>query len=126
MRIIQSGKGTVRAAPMEGSPEAEVLVGGDGERLAVARVVVPPGGGMPDHEHGESEALVLCQGGRLRIRESGREETLEPGTMALIRIGESVSLENLSDWEAATILAFFAPPGFVETLRSWPIVDRSS
>lgn len=46
--------------------------------------------------------------------------------MALIRIGERVSLENLSTSESATILAFFAPPGFVETLRSWPIAERSS
>lgn len=79
MRIIQPGEGPARSAPVEYGPEAEVLVGGDGERLAVARVVVPPGGGMPEHDHGESEAMVLCQDGRIRLREGGREETLEPG-----------------------------------------------
>lgn len=126
MRIIQPGQGPVRAALIEDSPEVEILVGGGGERLAAARVMVPPGGGMPEHAHGESEALVLCQGGRLRTRESGREEILETSKRALIRIGERVSLEDLSDSEAATILAFFALPGFVETLRSWPVVERSS
>lgn len=55
-----------------------------------------------------------------------REETLEPGKMALIRVGEKVSLENLSALEEATMLAFFAPPDFVETLRAWPIAERSS
>lgn len=46
--------------------------------------------------------------------------------MALIRVGEKVSLENLSAVEEATMLAFFAPPDFVETLRAWPIAERSS
>lgn len=124
MRIIQPGRKPMRAAPVENGPEAEVLVGGGGERLAVARVIIPPGGGMPGHEHGESETLLLCQDGRVWIRMGRCEETLQPDGMALIRIGERVNLENISAVEEATLLAFFAPPGFVETLRSWPVVAR--
>ena len=51
MRVIESGSGAERRAPMEGGPTVEILVGagnaeGVGNRGA-ARVLVPPGGGMP-------------------------------------------------------------------------------
>lgn len=67
-------------------------------------------------EHGESEALILCQEGR--IREGKREETLEPGGMALIRTGERVSLENLSGSKAVAILA--SSPHQASSRRSAP------
>ncbi|QIN84571.1 cupin domain-containing protein [Rubrobacter tropicus] len=123
MRIIEPESGTTRAAPVEGGPTVEVLVGGDGAEsgnLAAARVTVPPGGRMPEHDHGESEALMIVQSGRVVIREGGREETLAPGKMASIGIGERVSLENPSSSEPASLLAFFAPPAFARTFGAWP------
>ncbi len=93
---------------------------GEGGKIAAAHVVVPPGGGMPEHDHGESEALVVVQSGLVVIREGGREETLAPGKMASIGVGEMVSLENPSSSEPASLLAFFAPPGFVRTFEAWP------
>lgn len=125
MLIIEPGKGTVRAVPVEGGPRAEVLLGEGGERLAVARVVVPPGGGMPEHDHGESEALVVCWEGRVNLRAAEREETLDEGKMALVGIGEKVSVENPSASASATLMAFFAPPGFVATLGAWPVVQEA-
>lgn len=126
MRIIEPGKGTVRAAPVEGGPRAEVLLGEEGERLAAARVVVPPGGGMPEHDHGESEALVVCREGRILLRSGELEEALDEDMMALIGVGEKVSVENPSASERATLLASFAPPGFASTLGSWPIAEGAS
>ncbi len=126
MRIIEPGSGTVRAAPVEGGPRAEVLLGGEGERLAAARVVLPPGGGMPEHDHGESEALVVCQGGEVLLRSGEREAVLEAGKMALLGVGEKVSVGNTSATEPATLLAFFAPPEFVGILGSWPVAEVSS
>lgn len=126
MRIIEPGSGTVHAAPVEGGPRAEILVGEDGERLAAARVVVPPGGGMPEHDHSDSEALVICRSGRILLRGGEREEILTEGKMALIGIGEKVSVENPSASEQATLLAFFAPPEFVGTLGSWPVAEEAS
>lgn len=125
MLIIEPGKGTVRAAPVEGGPRAEVLLGEGGEKLAAARVMLPPGGGMPEHDHGESEALVVCREGRVTLRGAEREETLDEGKMALIGIGERVSVENPSASESATLLAFFAPPSFVATLGAWPAVEEA-
>lgn len=126
MRVVRIGKGEAHTAPVEGGPTAEVLVGGgDGGNLGAARVVVPPGGGMPEHEHGESEALVVPRSGRVVVRgEGGREETLEPGAMALIGVGERVASTNPSDSEEAELLAFFAPAGFVGNLASWPVAGR--
>lgn len=126
MRIIEPGSGAVRAAPIEGGPRAEVLLGGESERLAAARVVLLPGGGMPEHDHGESEALVVCQSGEVLLRSGEWEEILDEGKMALIGIGEKVSVENPSASEQATLLAFFAPPEFVGTLGSWPVAEEAS
>lgn len=36
MRIIEPGSGKIHAAPVEGGPRAEVLLGEEGERLAAA------------------------------------------------------------------------------------------
>lgn len=130
MRILELGSGTARVAPMEGGPRVEVLVGeGDteGANLSVAHVLVPPGGGMPEHEHGESEAVVVAQSGRVEIEVRGgaRRETLEPGKMALIGVGERVTLENPSSSEPASLLVFFAPSDFVKAFGSWPPAERS-
>lgn len=131
MRILGLGSGTARVAPVEGGPRVEVLVGEgntEGANLSVAHVLMPPGGGMPEHDHGESEAVVVVQSGRVEIEVRGGagRETLEPGTMALIGVGERVSLENPSPSEPASLLAFFAPPGFVRTFASWPPAKRAS
>lgn len=126
MRVVRIGEGEAHAAPIENGPTAEVLLGeGGGGGLGAARVVVPPNGGMPEHEHGESEALVVCWRGRVLIRgEGGEEETLAPGAMALIGVGERVALRNPSGSEEAELLAFFAPAGFVRALASWPSAGR--
>lgn len=129
MRIVEPGNGIARVAPLEGGPTVEVLVGGSGAEsgnLAAACVTVPPGGGMPEHDHGDSEALVVVQSGRIVIREGGREETLAPGMMASIGVGERVSLKNPSSSEPASLLAFFAPPGFARTFEAWPPAERTS
>lgn len=74
---------------------------------------------------GEGEAHTApMEGGptaEVLIGEGGREETLEPGAMALIGVGERVALTNPSDSEEAELLAFFAPAGFVGNLASLPV-----
>lgn len=81
---------------------------------------------MPEHDHGESEALVVVQSGRVVVREDGREETLAPGMMASIGVGERVSLENPSSSEPASLLAFFAPPKVRQNLRGVAAGGRAS
>src|SRR5664280_1885969 len=73
MRVLSTGTGPVRRAPFPHGPIAEVLVdehAGAGQPAA-AYVTVPPGGGMPDHAHGEPTALVVPLTGELLISGSG-------------------------------------------------------
>ena len=65
----------------------------------------------------------MPQSGRVEIGGEGDTRTLEPGAMALIGVGERVSLTNPSPSEPASLLVFFAPPGFVETFASWPVAE---
>ena len=57
-------------------------------------------------EGGHLEVRVRGGGlsGRVVIREGGCEETLEPGRMVLLRVGERVSLENTSSLEPVSLL----------------------
>lgn len=126
MQVVQVGSGAVHRAPVEGGPKVEVLIGEgetQGTNLGAARVSVPPGGGMPEHEHGESETALVVQGGRITVHGREQQETLEAGAVALIAVGERVRLENPSSEEPASLLVFFAPPGFVQTFASWPIEE---
>lgn len=97
--------------------------GAKGTNLGAARVSVPPGGGMPEHEHGESETALVVQDGRITVHGGGQQEKLEAGAVALIGVGERVQLENPSSEEPASLLVFFAPPGFVQTFASWPVEE---
>ncbi len=129
MRIVRLGDGTSRVAAVEDGPTVEVLVGegaADGSNFGAAHVLVPPGGVMPEHDHGDSEALVVPQSGQIVIEGRGEEEEIRPGEMVLIGVGELVSLRNPSPSEPVALLAFFTPPQFVETLSSWPDAGESS
>lgn len=129
MQIVQTGQGMVHTAPVQGGPRVEVLIGEggtEGENLGAARVTIPPGGGMPEHEHGGSETALAVQFGRITIHGGDRQETLETGAVALIGVGERVRLENPSSEEPASLLVFFAPPDFVRTFASWPAEGESS
>lgn len=126
MQIVDPESGVVRAAPMEGGPRVKVLVGAEGAesgKVAAARVVVPPGGGMPEHDHGESEALVAVQSERVVIETGGQKEELGAGFLAVMGVGERVSLRNPSSSESTTLLAIFSPPGFAKQIASWPAAE---
>lgn len=126
MQIVQAGSGVIHTAPVEGGPRVEVLIGEgetQGTNLGAARVSVPPGGGMPEHEHGESETALVVQAGRITVHGGEQREKLEAGAVALIGMGERVRLENPSSEEPASLLVFFAPPGFVQTFASWPVAE---
>lgn len=120
MEVRQIGSGPLHAAPVPGGPIAELVVGeGESRRLSVARVEVPPGVGMPEHDHAGSEAVILCQGGTVVISSSGQQVTLRSGTVAVIGVGERVSVHNPGS-ETAVLLGMFTPGDFVTQLAAWP------
>ena len=126
-RVVVPGHGAVRRAPLPLGPSVEILVDDqDGAELAAAHLTVPAGGGMPEHTHGESAALLVMLDGELRIRGGGREATLVPGTLVYVARGERIGLANGSG-RPATLLAVFAPADFIRTPTRWPAVtDRTN
>jgi quercetin dioxygenase-like cupin family protein len=109
-------------------PRVEILVDEhltDSGRFAVARVLIPPGGSIPEHDHGEAEALVVVQTGQVLIRSGDQQATLEPGMLVALKVGEGVRLDNVAS-EPVSLLAFFAPASFIQTLAAWPLAPQAA
>ncbi len=119
MQFVHIGSGPVHEAPMPNGPQVEVLIGEDGA-VAAVHALLPPGGVLPEHDHGESEALVTVWEGHVEITAGGQQETLESGAVALIGVGERVSLRNPTA-DPASLLVCLAPPAFVRVLSAWPL-----
>ena len=128
MRVVVPGHGAVRQAPLPLGPSVEILVDDEesGGELAAAHLTIPAGGGMPEHTHGDSIALLVMLDGELRIRGGDREDTLVPGTLVYVARGERIGLANGSG-RPATLLAVFTPADFIRTPTRWPAVtDRTN
>lgn len=124
VQVVELGKGTVRAAPFENGPWVEVVVG-EGEvggLLGAVQVTLPPGGAMPEHAHGDSAVVVVPREGRVVLRAERYQQTLEPGSVAVIGVGERVSLANAGDGPAS-LLAIVAPAGFLRAFADWPALE---
>jgi quercetin dioxygenase-like cupin family protein len=110
-------------APFPGGPVAEVLVGtGEDWSMGVAHVVIPAGGGMPEHAHGSSAAMVFPLDRPVVIVDVAERTELEagPGDVITIPVGDLVEVHNRGDAEA-TIAVVFDPPDFTSQLESWPV-----
>jgi len=101
----------------------DVLLGGESGRLAAIHVTVKGGARMPEHDHGDSDALLLPLTGRLVLRGNGAEAQLEPGVVAFVAAGERMSVENPAT-AAASMIVCFAPPTFVLALRQRASTDE--
>lgn len=124
MKVIRIGSQPVHKAPMPSGPQVEVLIG-DGAQLAVAHAQIPLGGGMPEHAHGDSETIAVVRQGRVEMTSGGHTVTLEPGAIALLAVGERVSLHNPGD-APASLLVYFAPPDFIRTFAGWPVREGTA
>jgi quercetin dioxygenase-like cupin family protein len=116
------GNGERRQAPVPNGPAIEIVIGADAGRPAgVLVVTVPAGGAMPKHDHGASETMLIPQSGRLRLvdADDGSVVELEPGVLATIPVGQSVTLENPTDQDARTLVVL-TPPDFAAQLAAWP------
>lgn len=116
------GNGERRRAPVPNGPAIEIVIGADAGRPAGVLVVTVPGGGaMAEHSHGDSEAMLIPQSGRLRLIDAadGTVVELEPGVLATIPVGQRVRLENPTDEDARTLVVL-TPPDFAAQLAAWP------
>lgn len=89
--------------------------------MGVAHVILPAGGGMPEHDHSSSATLLIPIEGSVTLVDAEGEGSfdLDPGSVATIPIGHRVSLVNPGERDAK-LMVVFDPPDFTKQLDSWP------
>lgn len=97
MRIIRAEVALQRDLTPAG-PTVDALIDQtpDGGRLAVTEIVIPPGVGMREHDHGGSEALLVPLDGVLAVTSGTQRRDISSGMVVLLKRGERVQLSNLT------------------------------
>ena len=120
MYITRIGATPRRRAPIAGGPTMEVLVAAEtSDNIAMVQVWIPPGGGLPEHDHGQSEIVLIHLSGSIELRQGDQLHRLAPGAVAHLAAGERVSLTNPGS-EPAVMMIVASPPEFVGRIASWP------
>src|SRR5579875_3360645 len=120
MHIAEIGGGTRRRAPFPGGPTAEPLVPAEiSGQVAVVHLEIPAGGGIPEHDHGASQIVLIPLSGSAELHHDGQARALSPGMAAHIAMGERVRLANPGT-EPASLMVVASPPEFAGHLESWP------
>lgn len=120
MHLTKIGTTPRRRAPLPGGPSMEVLVAAEmSDKIAMVQVWIPPGGGLPEHDHGPSEIVLVHISGSIDLRQGDQQHSLAPGAVAHIATGERVSLTNPGT-ETAVMMIVASPPEFVARITSWP------
>ncbi len=124
MELRRRGEGSRHRPPVPDAPTVEVLFGGDegGPDVAVVRVEIPAGSGMPPHSHGGSDVILVPIDGAVEITKDDETIHVGVGDSALIRRDEVVALRNPGS-ETAEVVVAAGPVDFVAGLRSWPPAD---
>lgn len=120
MLITEIGTVPRRRAPVPGGPTAAMLTDPDtSSQVAVVHLEIPADGGMPEHDHGDSEIVLIPLSGSVELWHRGEPRTLRTGMAGHIATGERVSLANPGP-EPASLLVVVTPPQFAERLAAWP------
>ncbi|WP_129305343.1 cupin domain-containing protein [Streptomyces sp. L2] len=121
MYVADSATATRLRAPLAGGPTAAPLTtAATSEQVAVVHVEIPAGGGMPEHDHGASQIVLIPLSGSVQLRHGQEAHTLTPGSAAHIGTGERVSLANPGA-EPASLMVVASPPEFAARLATWPV-----
>lgn len=118
MHVAKIGTSPRRRAPVPGGPEVETLTTTDG--VAVVHMEIPAGGGLPEHDHGPSQIVLVLLSGAVRVTYDDVEHTLEPGSVAHIETGQRISVQNPGT-EPAGLMLVASPSDFVAQLAAWPV-----
>ena len=100
------GPGAKRA--FDQGATVDVVTEGTSAEMAAIRVTVAAGSRLGEHDHGNSDALLLPLAGRLTLRDRDSEAQLAPGAIAFVAAGERVSVESSGE-SAASMVVCFAP-----------------
>ncbi len=120
MLIVQISTAPRHRAPIPDGPTAATLIlPGNSGQVAAVHVEIPAGGGMPEHDHGASEIVLVPLSGTAELKYDGQTRTLAAGAIAHIGRGERVSLANPGP-EPASFMVVASPPDFAGRLARWP------
>ena len=85
MYLTRIGTTPRRRAPIPGGPTMEVLVAAEtSDNIAMVQVLIPPGGGLPEHDHGSSEIVLIHLSGSIELRQGDQLDRPAPGAVAHI------------------------------------------
>lgn len=107
-----------------GGQRQSLIVGGDATagRYTLSHVVIPPGGGAAEHEHGvEAEAFYILAG-RLRFAWEGGTRELGRGAFLHLEPGLPYGFEAIGD-EPAELLVIYAPAGLEDFIAAVGVAD---
>lgn len=112
MRIVEADGPLVQALAPAG-PTVEALIDQDpeGRRLAVTEVVIPPGEGMREHDHGASEALLVPLDGVLAVTCGTERQDISRGMVVLLDRAEQVQFLNQTSESFTMVVVFISVPG---------------
>lgn len=120
MLVVQISTVPRRQAPFPGGPTAAtVILPADSDQVAAVQVEIPAGSGLPAHDHGASEIVLIPLSGAAELRHDGQARTLSAGMAAHVGRGERVSLANPGP-EPASLMVVASPPEFAGRLATWP------
>jgi quercetin dioxygenase-like cupin family protein len=120
MLVVQISTVGRHQAPFPGGPTAAtVILPGDSDQVAAVHIEIPAGSGLPEHDHGASEIVLIPLSGAAELRHDGHARTLSAGIVAHVGRGERVSLANPGP-EPASLMVVASPPEFVGHLATWP------
>lgn len=122
MHVAEISASPRRRAPVPGGPTAALLITATktSDQVAVLHVELPAGAGMPEHDHGASQIVLIPLAGSVELHHDGQARTLMAGMAAAhIAIGERVGLANPGT-EPASLMVVASPPEFAGRLASWP------
>ncbi|MFS4091203.1 cupin domain-containing protein [Streptomyces sp. AF1A] len=120
MHIAEIATAPRHRAPVPGGPTAALLTTpGTSDQLAVLHVEIPAGGGMPEHDHGSSQIVLIPLAGSVEVHHDGQVRTLSAGMAAHIGTGERVRLANPGS-EPASLMVVAGPPEFAGRVTTWP------
>lgn len=121
MLITEIDTALRRRAPVPGGPTAAILTHADtSSQVAVVHLEIPADGGMPEHDHGASEIVLIPLSGSVELWHDSKPRTVTTGMTAHVATGERVSLANPGP-EPALLMVVVSPPQFAERLAAWPL-----
>ena len=121
MRVTGPENAPARHAPRASGMRARVLAGPEPElssRAGLVEIDIAPGRSLPEHAHGEAEALVYVVSGQARFLSESRSEEVPAGGAVHLPRGTQVAITNRGV-DTLRLLVVSSPAGFERSFLGW-------